>query len=276
MLVRTLRERGHEVEVVDVDSSLTLSTGYPSPIAQPEANRLREAAPAADAVLLLTGLGPLSALVDDAVALDVILGSARPGSTLIETSSLAVFGDAGSVTEDTVPQVPADLNPAAAAELRVLAAQDWLRTVVVRTGLVYSWGGGPVIDAGVALAQRTGTSRYFGEPDDVYPLVFADDLVDLFVLLLESPDATGVVHAATDHISTRRLAEHVAERAGGVPVQPWTEDAIRADLLGEDSVTEGLTTGLFPPRIDVRVTSERAEQLGWRPAGPTLVQALGG
>ncbi len=109
-----------------------------------------------DAVILLSGIDSLTSMVDDSRDLDAVLGDLKPGSALVEVTTMAVFGDAGDhpVTEDDTPVVPADLDPVAACEIRVLAAEDWLRGIVVRPGLVYGDGGGLALAPGGRARPR--------------------------------------------------------------------------------------------------------------------------
>ncbi|MGA8257314.1 MAG: hypothetical protein WB767_12145, partial [Nocardioides sp.] len=93
----------------------------------------------ADAVLLVSGVGAAEASAQDARTLDALLGHMRPGTVLIALTSLAIYGDSGAhpVTELDAPSASAEFDPLGALERRVLAAADWLRTAVVRQGLVY-------------------------------------------------------------------------------------------------------------------------------------------
>jgi nucleoside-diphosphate-sugar epimerase len=265
-LVDALRARGHGVRVIDSGhQGLLARAGHVDPLPT-DPLTLREAAATADVIVLMVGLGPVSATVEDAAALDVILGAARPGSTLVETSSLAVLGDLdGAPADESVePRVPAGLESLRAAEVRALAAGDWLRTVVVRAGLVYGPGGGPVLRAALERARETGVSRYAGRADDSYPLVHSADLADLLVRLAEQDTARGVFHAVTARCTAGLLASLVADIAGAARVEPgdapwlWTP----------------LPLGTPPPRVDHRAVTARADEVGWRPTAPGLGDEL--
>jgi len=269
LLDSALTARGHDV--------LRVSSDRPEPV--PATNvmlvesvphqPLREALVGAEVVVLLTGLGPVLAMVDDAAALDLIEAYAAAGVTLIELSSFAVFGDRGPgggapVDEASEPRVPAGLEPVRAAELRTLATGEWLRPVVVRSGLVYSAGGGTLLSAAVDRARNDGVSRYAGGPNDAYPLIHQDDLVALLVRLCEDPGARGVYHAVGETIEAAELARLVAAAARVSPVQLWSDEDLAAELQASGPL----------PRVSVRARSTRGTTIGWSATAPSVVHEM--
>ena len=230
---------------------------------------LLDALDGADAVILLGGIGSMNAVVADAAALDTVLGNLRPGATLISITSLAVFGNSGSapVTESDPPQTPDEFATARVCEQRVLAADDWLRSAVLRPGLVYgNDAGGLVLHDAVDLARTHGVAHYFGEPADIIPTVHEDDLVDLVLRVLDST-ASGIFHAASGAVSTQGLAELVAAAAGVDKIAAWDEDSMVKTFGRRVSV----------PRVSINsdlARSRSATELAWAPAGATLRACL--
>lgn len=260
---------GYRTELVGVDDSdaLPLASRWPTATTVDPSAELRRAVPFADAVVLLSGVGPLSSLIDDSYALDGILGSITPGSVLVEMTSAAVatHSTVRPFPETAAPDlVPDGLEPMRAAEQRVLAADDWLRPVVVRTGIVFDSAGGPWLQSAVAHAAATGVSRHLGDGTQTYPLVHVDDLMALIDVLLTDDSATGVFHAASEHVSARDLAELVARAAGVTRVDPWTAEALAQEL----DVTAS------PPVFDLELDTSRSRAHGWRPAAPRLAHCL--
>lgn len=263
-----LSARGHAVRTLVTDAPETVAPAYAvhhAGVDDHPRDTLAAAVEHADAVVLVGGLGPVASIVSDSRTLDTVLGAIGPAAVLVHTSSLAVLGAPGpdvTVDETTTPDTPAQAQPQRVAEIRTLAA-DWLRTVVVRPGLVYRDGGGELLHAAVDHARQQGISRFFGDPDDRLPTVHLDDVLDLYARVIEDASAHGIFHAASDDIGSRELAELVAHLAGVASVGPWTPAAL-AEL--------GVPFG--PPRVDLRLWTSRAvEELGWRPAAPSLVRA---
>lgn len=223
----------------------------------------------ADAVLLLSGLDSLTSMVDDSRDLDQILGALTPGACVVEVSTMAVYGDASDdlVTEDDQPTVPAELDPVAACEIRVLAANDWARAIVVRPGLVYAEGGGLALEAAIDLARTHEVSRYVGSGTENIPTVHEDDLLDLLTKVIEHPSGRGIYHAVSATVTARELADAVATAAGVTTVSAWTPETLETELGIHQQ----------PLLVDVRANPDRCrarQDLGWSPSGPALAQAL--
>lgn len=267
-LVDRLRSHGWEVRTIAHADQEPLPPTHSLHVPVPASQELAAAASEADAVVLLSGLDSLTSMVDDSQDLDQILGNMKPGACLVEVSTMAIFGDAGHapVTEQHRPVVPAELDPVAACELRVLAANDWIRGVVVRPGLVYGSGGGLALEAAVDLARSTGVSRYFGHGSESLPTVHEDDLLDLMTLAIEDDTARGTYHANSGSVTTRELADAVAAAAGIAGVEAWTLQTLQAVLGARRE----------PPRVDIpgAGAGRAMVELGWRPAAPPLSQAL--
>lgn len=268
-LVERLESGGWEVTTLVHDDPEVVPPIHSLHLLEPTPTALATAVPDVDAVILLSGIDSLTSMVDDSRDLDTILGGLKPGSTLVEVTTMAVFGDTGgrAVAELARPDVPEELDPVAACEIRVLACDDWLRSVVVRPGLVYGDGGGVALAHAVELARTRGASRHFGEGDEILPTVHEDELLDLLTRVVTDPTARGVYHATSGSLTSRELAQAIAAAADVVTVEQWTAE----DLQDEFGTTRQ------PPRVSVRTDTERtraATELGWRPGAAPVAQAL--
>ncbi len=124
----------------------------------------------------------------DPPAVDAILhaleGSGKP---FIYTSGIWSHGDTGGhVVDETTPPRPLPMVQwRQAVEDRVLAAAGRkIRTIVIRPAIVYGRGGG--IPGGfVESARKEGAARMVGNGENRWPLVFVDDLADLYLRALE-------------------------------------------------------------------------------------------
>lgn len=270
-LVGQLEALGCEVSTILHDDPSLLPRTHSLHVLATEPSALLTAVRDVDAVILLSGIDSLTSMVDDSRDLDAVLGNLKPGSALVEVTTLAVFGDAGdaAVAEADAPTVPAELDPVAACEIRVMASDDWLRGVVVRPGLVYGEGGGLALAPAVEFARAHGASRHFGDGNEILPTVHEDELLDLLTRVVTDASARGIYHAASGSVTSRQLAGVVGAAAGVGTIEPWTSEALQAEFGSPDQ----------PPRISVRteVAHGRAvTELGWNPGSSSVMQALRG
>ena len=105
---------------------------------------------------------------------------------------------------------------AAGARTAVLdAGQNGVRTIVVRPGIVYGGSRGIVSD--LLKDALNGMMRVIGPGKNRWPTVYDRDLADLYVRLLQAPDAHGMFHA-NDETDERvndiveAIAEHLTQR----------------------------------------------------------------
>ncbi len=117
----------------------------------------------------------------------------------------------------------------------------------------------------VALAREKGVSAYVGEGANRWAAAHVSDVADLFRLVLESGEAGAKYHAvAEEGVPLRAIAETIGGSLG-VPVTSLTADEAQAHF-GPSAMFMGL---------DLMASSAiTREQLGWRPAGPSLITDL--
>lgn len=155
--------------------------------------------------------------------------------------------------------------------LLALGAETGLEVVIVRPPLIY----GPGVKANFLSMLRwlnRGVPLPFGAIDNRRSLVALDNLVDLLVLCLSHPQASGQRFLVSDgeDLSTtellRRLGLALGRPACLLPVpQAWIEGGAR--LLGRQSLSQRLCGSL---QVNIDKTRER---LGWT-SPLTVDQAL--
>jgi nucleoside-diphosphate-sugar epimerase len=178
-------------------------------------------------------------------------------ATFIYTSGVWVVGSTTRPADEDAPLDPAPhVAWRAGHEQRVLeAGANGLRTVVVRPGIVYGGSRGIVSD--LLKDALNGMMRVIGPGKNRWPTVYDRDLADLYVRLLQAPDARGVYHA-NDETDERvndiveAIADHLTQRPD-----------IRHMPLPE--ARRKLGTYADALALDQRIRSPRAKALGWAP-----------
>jgi nucleoside-diphosphate-sugar epimerase len=204
----------------------------------------------------------------DAHAVDVCIERLTgTGKAFVYTSGAWVHGDtAGVVADERSPLRPPELvSFRVPLERRVLDAPD-MRGVVLRPGIVYGHGAG-IPSMLVSSVRERGAARFVGSGDNHWPLVFLDDLAELYVKAVESA-APGTVLLAVQGppLTVGALAQAASSGAGaGGRTLAWPLVEARREL---GSFADALV-------LDQIFSARRAEQLlGWRPRGPSLVDEL--
>lgn len=196
----------------------------------------------------------------DRQAIETLLGAIKAADqpkTFIYTSGVWVLGKNSWPADEDAP-----INPAAhvswrpAHEQLVLeAGENGLRTIVVRPGIVYGGSRGIVSD--LLKDALNGLVRVIGSGKNYWPCVYHRDLADLYVRLVQSPDAKGIFHANDE--ADERVNDIVEAIAAHVPQKP----DIRHVPLPE--AKKKLGTYAEALAMDQRVRSPRAHALGWTP-----------
>ncbi len=228
---------------------------------------------AADAVVHAALDGTARGIAIERQALDTMLSAQTEASradgkarVFVYTSGVWVLGQTGRAADETAP-----LNPPPHTEWRpshedvVLSAfSAALRTVVVRPGIVY--GGGRGIVAELIKDALNGLIRVVGPGKNRWPCVYDHDLGDLYLRILESPTAAGIIHA-TDEADERvmDIAEAIASH---VPQRP----DIRSVPMTE--ARKKLGTYADALALDQKVRSPKARALGWSPTQAGVINSV--
>ena len=198
--------------------------------------------------------------------LDALKSSGKP---FVYTSGVWVLGNTG----DTPADESAALKPLAlvawrpAVERMVLdSAQQGVRAIVIRPGVVYGRGGGIPADL-VKSARENGAARYVGTGQNRWPVIDVDDLADLYVRAFEKAAAGTLLHAVDR--SAYRVKEIAAAASAGAGrdgnTESWPLDDARKTL---GAYADALV-------VDQRVSAAKATTLlGWRPRAAGILDDL--
>lgn len=184
----------------------------------------------------------------------------------IYTSGLWVLGRTAKAAEEDAPLDPpahVDWRPAH-EDLVLLANSASLRTVVVRPGIVYGGGRGIVSD--LIKDALNGLIRVVGPGKNRWPCVYDHDLGDLYLRILESPTAAGVIHATDE--ADERVEDIVEAIAAQVPQRP---DIRNMPMTEARKKLGGYADTLA---LDQKVRSPKARAIGWTPTQTGVVTSV--
>jgi nucleoside-diphosphate-sugar epimerase len=232
-----------------------------------------DAVKAADAVVHTAMESSPRGVAKEKDALVLMLGALTEASqadgksrVFIYTSGVWVLGrTAMAASEDAPLDPPPHVEWRPAHEDMILSAfSASLRTVVVRPGIVYGGGRGIVSD--LIKDALNGLIRVVGPGKNRWPCIYDHDLADLYVRILESPTAAGIIHA-TDEADERvmDIVEAIAEQ---VPQRP----DIRNMPMTE--ARKKLGTYADALALDQKVRSPKAHALGWAPTQAGVVNSV--
>lgn len=271
-VARALLARGHEVAGLARSGPAAdrLRAAGVEPVtgdlADPEA--LRRGAAGADAVVQAAFPRDAYEHLDGAITLDrraveaLVHAVAGTPTRLCYTSGISVVGDSGGavVDEDTPLRTPPGMQWRRDLELAVLAAGG----IVLRPVFVHGRGEGDILRSLIRHAVETGASRYPAPGDNPWPTVHVDDLGRAFALAIESAPAGTALNVAAGETTPRQVAEAIG-RLIGHPERTRAVPPDEADSIPYARWLGGAT----------RVSAHRARTLlGWRPAGPDLLDDL--
>jgi nucleoside-diphosphate-sugar epimerase len=194
------------------------------------------------------------------------LGSALAGSDrpLIVSSGLALGSPKRPVTEDTDPPANSPM-PRVSEESALAMISQSVRASVVRLPQVHNTVKQGLVTRLTALAREKGVSAYVGDGSNRWSAAHVLDVAHLYRLALEKHQAGARYHAvAEEGVPLRNIAE-VIGRGLKVPVVSISPEEAGAHL-GFLAMFAGLDLS-----ASSAITQER---LGWRPAGPGLIEDL--
>ena len=265
-IVRALIERGHEVwALARSEASASKlreagATAIAGDIAAPE--RWTARLPLIDAVIHAACDFATEMAAIDARLLDALLPAlaAQPKKPrFIYTGGCWLFGATGDevATEDT-PFRPLGAFAWMVPHLARILRSPEVDGIVIHPAMVYMADSG-VFRGFAREAIERDAFRVVESEAIRWPLVYAEDLADLYVLALErAPARSSYIGAAIDGFSVGRIARAFARRFGTRHQEPQivSADAIAAEL-GEWARGFGL---------DQQLTGAKARrELGWQP-----------
>jgi len=217
---------------------------------------------------------------DNAFVVHALLeGLKGTSKTLIQTSGSSVVGkyDLGEASEDTFDEdTPFKPQPEKAARVAIdnqvlAAANDGLRTIVIRPTLIYGRGIG-VASTSVQLpklidvAKKHGVPRHVGRGLNIWGHVHIADVADLFVLALETAKPCSLFYAENGEADFKTVTQSIGRMLGlGDSTKDWP--------IGE--AVDGLGPGAYLSfGSNSRVRGKRSRELGWSPKGGTLFDEI--
>lgn len=198
----------------------------------------------------------------DRLAIDTLVaalkrGSGRSPRAFIYTSGVWVLGNTSRPAAEDAALAPAAMSAwrVPHEELVLAAAGDGLRTIVIRPGIVY--GGTTGIVSDLIKDGLNGLIRVIGPGTNRWSCVYDRDLADLYLRLVEAPDASGIYHANDE--ADERVSDIADAIAAQVPMRP---DVRHVPIAEARSKLGDYADALA---LDQRMRSPRARALGWAP-----------
>jgi nucleoside-diphosphate-sugar epimerase len=176
----------------------------------------------------------------------------------VYASSAWVIGPTRGAVDESTPINPPEVErDRAATEQAVLESQGGgVRALVVRPGLVYGGDSGVISD--MLRDACNGIVRVVGSGDNHWPLIYRDDLADLFVRLITHAGIAGVVHATDGSDDTvNDLVEAMSSHVTHKPEVRHMSIADARHRMG--ALAEALA-------MDQIVRSPKALAIGWAPS----------
>lgn len=215
----------------------------------------------ADAVIHTAWEDSARGIEKDRTAIDTVVRGLSRGtnrkSTFIYTSGVWILGSTTKPVDETAPVAPAEYVAWQPEHEQIVldAGVNGIRTIVVRPGIVYGGSRGIVSD--FLKDALNGLVRVIGSGKNRWPTVYDRDLAELYMRLLQTPDAHGVYHASDEgdervNDIVEAIAEHLTQRPD-VRHMPMPE------------ARRKLGTYADALALDQRVRSPRAKALGWMP-----------
>jgi nucleoside-diphosphate-sugar epimerase len=232
---------------------------------------LSESVKAADVVIYTPRLSPLEAykssdapwVLEGRALRTIATAMAGTEKTFVFNSGAWVYGTTIGVADEESPlDPPKRLVQRPELEKYVLGmGKIGIRSIVVRTGIVYGGGGG-VAALFAQSARERGSATIVGDGGNHWAVLHRDDLGELYNILLERGRPGRVYNATNEHIFLQRDIAQAASRGAGAG---GATTCVDPSMLGEFGQCLAL---------DQMISSQRAQSLGWRPTGPSIVREL--
>ncbi len=221
---------------------------------------------------------------DHRAAVESMLAAlAGSGKAFVHTSGSSIVGDQAwgepgdKIYDDDTPFEPGPGRAARVAVNHVVlaAARNGVRAAVLSPSLIYGTGRGAHRDSIqvprlIALARKSGVARHVGRGENLWSNVHIDDLVDLYLRVLERAPAGASYYAENGEASMRKVCETISRALGyaGRTQGMSKEEAIAEFGAGPAAYTYGSNSR-------VRATRARRE-LGWAPRRDALLESITG
>ncbi|MBD1877194.1 NAD-dependent epimerase/dehydratase family protein [Nodosilinea sp. FACHB-131] len=273
-VARALQAKGHRV-VALARSAATVQRLESSGIRPhwgdlTDRESLRQAATQVDAVIHTAATNDAAMAKVDRQAVETLLAAlAGTQKPFIYTSGIWVMGNTGAtVADETFPLNPPPLvawRPGV-EDLVLAAAEQGVRSLVIRPALVYGYSGG-LLAMLTQAGQSQGAVPVIGAGHHAWSFVHVDDLAMLYVAAMEqAPAGTVLIGASGESVAMGQVALAAAEAVGiGERVQRLSLDEAR-QTWGD--LADALA-------LDQRVSGDRARHLlNWVPVAPSVLTEL--
>ena len=206
--------------------------------------------------------------VDSAATRAMLIPLRGTGRRFVYTSGVWVYGNTGDTP--AVESTPLNPTPLVAGRVEVErevlgASKAGAHTIIIRPGMVFGQRRG--IPAMLLASAHDGAVEFVGDGGNRWPLVYVDDLAELYALALENAPS-GVVYNATGPNTerVRDIAAGVAKSLGLAQTKSIPLETARQQL------------GPFADALclDQVVSSAKARtQMHWAPSNYTIYEDLG-
>ena len=183
------------------------------------------------------------------------------GKTLIQTSGSSVVGtyDNGEASERVFDEdTPFTPEPEKAMRVAIdqsvlAAAQDGVRSIVIRPTLIYGRGIGVSatsiqLPKLIDVARKAGVPRHVGRGLNIWSNVHIADVADLYLLALDKAPAGSLFYAENGEANFKSVAQSIGRMLGlGDQTQDWP--------IGE--AVDGLGPGAY---LQLRLEQPRARK----------------
>lgn len=190
--------------------------------------------------------------------------TAANGIRFISTSGTSLYGDTDEqlINETSPTQVPPFLQPLVDIENQLIKAPN---VHILRTSMVYGRAGGSGVLAVIQGVKSRGRAAFVNDRFEL-SFVHVDDLADLYVNLLQKPDAPSLVLAVSQIVAVKDFMAAAAAAAG--------VDEQLDQLSPEGAVSSFGDIGLYLAR-NMRVSASLAQDiLAWNPSRSPLLEEL--
>ena len=187
---------------------------------------------------------------------------AQTGKTYVHTGGVWAWGNNADISEDD-PFAPPVLTSWRPDVEKIALGIPGARSVVIAPGVVYGEGGGIPNLLVSGPRNDAGALTTIGSGEQHWVVVHAADLADLYLLALTNPQAQGYYLAAGSSSTVKELSQAAAGASGTVAETAQATAERLGELFAEALLLDQQGSGL-----------KARTELGWTPAGPTLVEEL--
>lgn len=190
------------------------------------------------------------------------------GKALVHVGGTLIYGDTGDeVVEETARRTPPAFVTWAPLEDAILSAVGkGIRSVVVRSPLLYGHGGGAMLPGFIQASRQWGIGIHIGDGDNRWSATHIDDVGALIAGALERAEGGSVVVPASgQEPSLKEIAESISRLIGA-------EGRTRAWPVHEAAAAMG--DWAYGIVLNQRFSTRASELLDWEPVGPSLFHEI--